>query len=112
MQRWLEVARGTGDARQASYALVQQSCVTDDLLARWLQRLAGRQVVLLMDTCHSAGYADRESSADGTRAFKPIMAGDLDLVRFATWARKIRCCWPHAWLPNRPLSSSTRASAS
>ncbi len=37
---------------------MRHSCVTDDQFGHWLQRLAGRQIVVILDACHSAGFAD------------------------------------------------------
>lgn len=41
--------------RMASY---RQSIILDDTLARWLQELVGRRVVLILDTCFSGGVVD------------------------------------------------------
>jgi len=38
--------------RQRRY---RESSILDDTLARWLQELSGRQLVLIFDTCHSGG---------------------------------------------------------
>ncbi|MBI1313839.1 DUF4384 domain-containing protein [bacterium] len=35
--------------------LLRDSSILDDTLARWLEELSGRQVVLILDTCHSGG---------------------------------------------------------
>jgi hypothetical protein len=37
---------------------MRERVVLDDTLARWLQELPGRQIVLLLDTCHSGGAID------------------------------------------------------
>ncbi|MCE9607987.1 MAG: DUF4384 domain-containing protein [Planctomycetia bacterium] len=42
--------------------LIHQSCVTDDLFGHWLQKLAGRKVVVMMATCHAGGFAKNEKS--------------------------------------------------
>lgn len=36
----------------------RETGVVDDRLARWLQELPGRQIVMLMDTCHGGGLVD------------------------------------------------------
>lgn len=36
--------------------LGKQTSISDNTLARWLQELNGRQVVLILDTCHSGGF--------------------------------------------------------
>ena len=37
--------------------------VVDDQLGRWLQELPGRQIVLLMETCHGGGLVDARAMA-------------------------------------------------
>lgn len=39
-------------------ARLRQRLILDDVLARWLQELVGRQVVLMLDSCHSGGMVD------------------------------------------------------
>lgn len=41
-------------------ALVRATGISDDLFGRWLQNLNGRQVVVILDTCHSGGFATAE----------------------------------------------------
>jgi hypothetical protein len=56
-------------------ALMHASGVTDDLFGHWVQRLAGRQVVVILDICHSGGFSAREK--DLSAAAK---AGSFDFV--------------------------------
>ncbi|MCB9940043.1 MAG: DUF4384 domain-containing protein [Planctomycetaceae bacterium] len=42
---------------------VRETAVSDDRLARWLQELPGRQIVLLMETCHGGGVVDARGMA-------------------------------------------------
>jgi hypothetical protein len=37
--------------------LSRETSVSDDLFTRWLQNLQGRQILLILDTCHSGGFA-------------------------------------------------------
>lgn len=55
--------------------LVENTGVSDDLLARWVQRLDGRQVVIISDSCHSGGLATNEPQ------FKQL-APDVDFDLF------------------------------
>lgn len=51
----------------------QASKISDDELARWLQALQGRQVVLIFDTCHSGGYIEGKDLFDNeSRRVKDI----------------------------------------
>lgn len=46
-------------------ALLRESNITDDMLAHWFQALAGRQIALILDTCHAQGVVDRKSFVAG-----------------------------------------------
>lgn len=48
----------TVEQRKAAH---RQSLILDDTLARWLQQLHGRQIVLILDTCHSGGVVQGKS---------------------------------------------------
>jgi hypothetical protein len=62
-RRLLDIARAAGDDSKQMYAdLVRETCVSADLFARWLQRLDGRKVVVIMHTCHSGGFATIEKN--------------------------------------------------
>ncbi len=39
-------------------ARFRDSSIVDDVLARWIEELAGRHVVLILDTCHSGGVVE------------------------------------------------------
>jgi hypothetical protein len=56
---WLTVDRRGADA------LVRHTCVSDVEFAHWLQRLDGRQVVIILDCCHSGGFAEAEKGVGG-----------------------------------------------
>ena len=42
--------------------LARKTGISDDLLGHWIQELDGRQVIVILDTCHSGGFASREKS--------------------------------------------------
>jgi hypothetical protein len=50
-----------GESREVGLARWRATNITDDTLAAWISRLAGRQVVLILDTCHSGGIAEGKS---------------------------------------------------
>jgi hypothetical protein len=50
---------------QPESKLVEATAVTDDQMARWVQRLDGRQVVFISDSCHSGGFAKDETQFKG-----------------------------------------------
>ncbi len=64
LSRFENVLRGelrrTGSAEKASNALVRETAVSDDMFGRWLQKLDGRQVIVILDNCHSGGFANDE----------------------------------------------------
>ena len=58
---WMSVARKAGAESDDMYAaLIRETGVSDDLFARWLQRLDGRRVVVILGSCHSGGFATIE----------------------------------------------------
>ncbi|MGE0533589.1 MAG: DUF4384 domain-containing protein [Pirellulales bacterium] len=61
VEELVEVATAAGDSGSAQHqALVRHTGVSDDLFGRWLQRLSGRQVIVILDACHSGGFANQE----------------------------------------------------
>lgn len=58
--KWLEIVRSSGSPQKANEALTRFTCISDDLLGHWLQRLAGRQILLMLDTCHAGGFVANE----------------------------------------------------
>jgi hypothetical protein len=52
-----------GEPREVGAARWRATNITDDTLAAWLSRLAGRQIVLILDTCHSAGVIEGKNLA-------------------------------------------------
>lgn len=62
-ERWRSEVEALGSA--AGMKLVEKTSVTDDLMARWVQRLDGRQVVFISDSCHSGGFAKDETNFKG-----------------------------------------------
>lgn len=54
----LRLAQQSGD--RAREMLMRETGVSDDLFGHWLQRLSGRQVVVILDICHSGGFATQE----------------------------------------------------
>jgi hypothetical protein len=67
-QRGLEVLQ----EHKSLDPLIELSSVTDDLMAHWLQRLSGRQVVFVSDSCHSAGFAHSEPAALAAESRNPV----------------------------------------
>jgi hypothetical protein len=52
---------GSGIKSQEEYdARSRRKMITDDALARWLQELPGRQIVLLLSTCHAGAQIDAQ----------------------------------------------------
>ena len=48
------------DERMARF---RDSQIVDDVLARWIEELSGRHVVLILDTCHSGGVVEGKGLA-------------------------------------------------
>jgi hypothetical protein len=45
-------------------ALIRAYGVTDDEVGKWLQSLDGRRVIVILETCHSGGFANLEKATD------------------------------------------------
>lgn len=61
-----ELIARIGDERrteQVAAILAGETEILDDQFARWLQHLSGRQVVVILDACHSGGFATQEKGA-------------------------------------------------
>jgi hypothetical protein len=52
-----------GETRAQAAARFRATNISDDTLAAWLSRLHGRQIVLILDTCHSGGVIEGKSLA-------------------------------------------------
>jgi hypothetical protein len=52
--------------KNADNALIRHTGVSDDLFGHWLQSLAGRQVVVILDSCYSGGFYVKEKSITPT----------------------------------------------
>jgi hypothetical protein len=62
----------THGAQKVAATLVRNTAISDDVFAQWLQGLAGRQVVVLLDSCHSGGFATLEKAFDKSKSAVPF----------------------------------------
>jgi hypothetical protein len=55
---WIGAIQSAGAQSGADIdrTMVLQTCITDDLMGRWLQALDGRQIAVIFETCHSGGF--------------------------------------------------------
>ena len=60
----LTKAESSADLAKVQQILVRETGVSDDLFGHWLQSLDGRQVVVILDTCFSGGFAAVEKGFD------------------------------------------------
>lgn len=68
------------DTSRESLASLQQSMLSDDRFGRWIQKLDGRSVVLIIDACHSGGQSALEKSV-GAASRNEFQFLDNELVR-------------------------------
>jgi hypothetical protein len=82
LEQLTAIVRASQSAEAAESALVRATGVTDDLFGHWLQRLAGRRILVILDSCHSGGMANDEKSLDATRlpAFD-FLDGELNRLK-------------------------------
>ncbi len=76
--------------------------VVDDQLGRWLQELPGRQIVLIMETCHGGGLVDARSMAGSIR----------DVTRRVDDISQLNTVVVCACLPDETSAFSTKLPAS
>jgi hypothetical protein len=61
-----------------SERMVKEFCVTADEFGHWIQMLDGRQVVVILETCHAGGFATRE--AEGEKGIDGDKGLDFDFL--------------------------------
>jgi hypothetical protein len=62
---WAELISRCGTDAEVKTALIRATCLTDPVFGHWLQRLDGRQVVVVLEACHSAGFAEEGKGMGG-----------------------------------------------
>ncbi len=80
LETWLSWLRGASDEDQINEILDRRTGVPDDTFGHWLQALAGRQVVVVLDACHSGGFA-AEGKALETPATFDFLAPQLSRLK-------------------------------
>jgi len=61
-------------SREKRAKMYRQTSIVDDTLARWLEGLQGRHVVVILDTCHSGGFA-------GSEGFRNVLVDEAQRIR-------------------------------
>jgi len=65
----LKVMKNFKPPEEFEVTLIQKMSVTDDQLGHWIQSLSGRQVVILVDACHSGGLSPQEKGGRSSFRF-------------------------------------------
>lgn len=76
--------RKAGSPERGAVELVRNSTVSDDLFGHWLQRLAGRQIIVILNMCHAGGFATLEKDlepADFERSRFDFLDGELGRLK-------------------------------
>ena len=69
------------DGRFADLATIRQTMLLDDTFGRWFQELDGRQLLVILDTCHSGGQSAQEKSlAKGLGNEEPAAGAEFDFL--------------------------------
>ena len=55
---WDSLVRQQPTERDTWIAMIKATCITDPVFGHWLQYLDGRQVVVILEACHSSGFAE------------------------------------------------------
>ena len=75
------IADRAGSPAKAALALERETSITDDVFGHWLQRLDGRQVVVILDSCFAGGLATEEKDLFAKGAAAKFDFLDQELVR-------------------------------
>jgi uncharacterized caspase-like protein len=84
----LTIVKQAGSLEKGSAALLRETGVTDDLFAHWLQRLAGRQVIVVLDICFAGGFAAQEKDLLSAGKAVPFDFVDSELTRLKDLGQK------------------------
>lgn len=66
---------------QVDEALAKRSGITDDQFGHWLQRLAGRQIVILLNACHSSGFAEEGKDLFGKETSFDFLTNEMSRLK-------------------------------
>lgn len=78
LQSDAEYASQFSTALEQAWALVRRHAITDDQMGHWLQRLSGRQVVVILDACKSGGFAAEDAPSPDAKGSKAAGFDFLD----------------------------------
>ncbi|MDZ4820340.1 MAG: DUF4384 domain-containing protein [Planctomycetota bacterium] len=62
VDRLRQIAINAKEDVKANEAVIRETCVSDDQFGHWLQRLSGRKILVMLDTCHAGGLIANEKS--------------------------------------------------
>lgn len=76
LSAWSDLASRCRTDSETRIALIRATCLTDSVFGHWLQRLDGRQIVVILEACHSAGFAE-----EGKSLGEPAGAVEFDFLQ-------------------------------
>jgi hypothetical protein len=76
-----QVLARTGSQQQSLDSVIRQTGITDDEFAVWLQKLDGRQVIVVLNACNSGGFAQAEKGDADARHNAGFDFLDREVVR-------------------------------
>jgi hypothetical protein len=81
-ERWIEMASRLGP-QKADAALVRETAISDDLFGRWLQRLDGRRVIVILGSCYGGGFSDAAegAAAKGEEGAFDFLDGEISRLK-------------------------------
>lgn len=69
------------EVSQIDEVLAKRSGITDDQFGHWLQRLAGRQIVILLNACHSSGFAEEGKDFFGKEQSFDFLTNEMSRLK-------------------------------
>ena len=67
-----------GSLEKAGELLIRETGVSDDLFGHWVQKLDGRQIIVILDICFSGGFATQEKDLKKTPTLRSATFDFLD----------------------------------
>ena len=73
-------------------ALIRRRMIMESTLARWLQELPGRQIVLMFEACHSGGFATNKGKQVPGGDFKSFFTREAPRVKGISQLNTVLIC--------------------
>jgi hypothetical protein len=77
LENALKIIGSAGTEEEMQAALLRGLGIADDLFVHWLQALAGRQIIVILDAPYASAFAPRQAAAEAGRPAAGGLAGGI-----------------------------------